>query len=170
MGWTRHWDNHEDQGLCFLILRCVLTMSNDNLTSAVQITSWAWRCLSSGQMRCCSIFGTRMRYWQNFQALQHSSLAHALLCAVFWSPLRLRSLLSRIPLPTPGKTASSGLRDASWFSVCLAAVRSCGFWICIPTGSVLACRLKDKPELCEQVKFFVAKPLIASNGYHMGSL
>jgi hypothetical protein len=31
-------------------------------------------------------------------------------------------------------------------------------------------RLESRPELLEQVKFFVAKPLIASNGYHMGSL
>ena len=37
-------------------------------------------------------------------------------------------------------------------------------------GCVLSCRLQGKPDICEQVKFFVAKPLIASNGYHMGSL
>lgn len=34
----------------------------------------------------------------------------------------------------------------------------------------LACRLQDSSGLCEQVKFFVGKPLIASNGYHMGTL
>ena len=34
----------------------------------------------------------------------------------------------------------------------------------------LSCRLQGRPELHEQVKFFAAKPLIASNGYRMGSL
>ena len=40
---------------------------------------------------------------------------------------------------------------------------------CIQLGMALY-RLESRPELLEQVKFFVAKPLIASNGYHMGSL
>ena len=121
--------------LFLLDLRCLhLTMSDDEMTSAAQITSWVWHCQCSGQMRCCSIFGTRMRCWQSSQMWQHSSLARALLCAGFWSPLRLKFPLWRIPLLTLGKTVVFSLADASCLSVRHTADSSCAFRVCILTG------------------------------------
>ncbi len=34
----------------------------------------------------------------------------------------------------------------------------------------VTCRVKDRPDIVEEVKFFAATPLIATNGYRLGSL
>ena len=77
----------------------------------MQITSWVWRCLSSGQMPCCSISGTRMKCWQSSPTPQHLSLARVLLCAGSLSHLQLKSPLWRIPRLTPGEGAVSAFWD-----------------------------------------------------------
>ena len=34
----------------------------------------------------------------------------------------------------------------------------------------MTCRVKDRPDIVEDVQFFAATPLIAANGYRLGSL
>jgi hypothetical protein len=34
----------------------------------------------------------------------------------------------------------------------------------------VACRVKDRPDIMQEVKFFAATPLVAANGYRLGSL
>ncbi len=35
---------------------------------------------------------------------------------------------------------------------------------------VWGCRVKDRPDIRAEVKFFAATPLVAANGYRLGSL